>query len=126
SAQDPVFVGGLGDVPITEPHVAEFDFAARMVEWNGVGIGFDGNGLVQQFEDALGSGHGGLEDVEFLAEVLDWAEEALGKHGERRENAESESAGKNANSPGPKNQGNSSETEEFDGWIEKRVGKNRV
>src|SRR5216684_762515 len=125
-AEDPIFFGGLRDVPITEPNVAEFDFAARMVERNGVGIRIDRDRLIQELEDALGGGHGGLENVELFAEVLNGAEEALSEHGEGGENAKGEAAGKDANSTGPKDQGNSGEAEEFDGRIEESVSENRV
>jgi len=32
---------------------------------------------VEELEDALGGGHGGLQDVVFVAEILDGAEETL-------------------------------------------------
>src|SRR5260370_9862559 len=65
-AQNPVFLGRLGHVAIAEPDVAEFNLAKRMVEGNGMGVGFDENRLIEQLEDALGGSHGGLEDVEFF------------------------------------------------------------
>src|SRR5260370_1095270 len=95
-------------------------------EWNGVGIGFDEDWLVEEFEDGLGSRHGGLEDVEFLAEVLNRAEEALCKHCERRENAKSEPARENANSAGPKDQGDGGEAKKFDGRVEEGVSEDGV
>src|ERR1700740_483454 len=97
-----------------------------MVERNGVGIRFAGHRLVQQFEDALGGGHRRLENVEFLAEVLNGAEETLREHGEGGENAESESAGEDANSAGPKNKGDGGEAQKFDRGIKECVGKNGV
>ena len=33
---------------------------------------------IEELEDALGGGHGGLQDVVFLAEILDRPQEALG------------------------------------------------
>src|SRR5579859_4015890 len=63
--------------------------------------GIDGNGLVEELEDALGSGHGGLQDVEFFAEVLDGAEKTGGVHGEGGEHAEAEAAGEDAIASGP-------------------------
>ena len=62
---------------VGEPHVAEFDFAARIAERDGLGIAGDGDGLVEQAENALGSRHGGLQNVEFFAQVLDGPEETL-------------------------------------------------
>src|SRR5258708_777665 len=125
-AQDPIFLGRLSDVAVAEPDVSEFDFATRMVERNGVGIGFDEHRLIQQLEDALGCRHRGLEDVEFLAEVLDRAEEALRKHGKRGENTESQPTGENPVAAGPIDQGDGCEAEKFDGRIEKSVSENRV
>src|SRR6266851_5823799 len=97
-----------------------------MIERNGVGIRIDRDRLIKELEDALGGGHGGLEDVELFAEVLNRAEEALGEHGEGGENAKSEAAGKDANSTGPKDQRDGGEAEEFDSRIEESVSENRV
>src|SRR6266704_1681665 len=97
-----------------------------MVERNGVGIRFDKHRFIQQFEDALGCRHRGLQDVEFLAEVLNRPEEALRKHGERRENAKSERAGKDSDSTRPKNEGDGGEAEKFDRRIEESVSENGV
>src|SRR4030081_572090 len=97
-----------------------------MVERNSVGIGFDEHGLVQQLEDALGCSHRGLQDVEFLAEVLDRTKETLRKHGERGENPKSEPAGENADTAGPINQGYGREAEKFDCRIEEGVSENGV
>jgi hypothetical protein len=36
-AQDPIVVGEFGFVGVAEPDIAEFDFAARGVEADGVG-----------------------------------------------------------------------------------------
>ena len=125
-AQDPVFLGGLGDIAIAEPHVAEFNFAPRMVERNGVGIRFDQHRLIEQLEDALGGGHGGLQDVEFLAQVLNRPEKTLREHGESREDAKTEGAVENAVSARPKNQSDGGEAEEFDGRIKKSVGEDGI
>src|SRR6266567_330325 len=125
-AEDPVFVCGFRDVSIAEPHIAKFDFAAGAVERDGVRVRFDGYGLIEQFEDAFRSGHGGLEDVEFLAEILNGAEKALGKHGEGGQNTESKRAGKNTIAAGPKNQSNGGEAEKFDGGVKKSVSENSV
>src|SRR5437773_4687635 len=95
-----------------------------MVERNGVGIGLDEHRFVEKFEDALGCGHRGLEDVEFFAEVLNRPEKALREHGERGEDAESDAAGENAISAGPINQRNRGETEKLDRGIEESVSEN--
>src|ERR1700686_3561171 len=77
--QDPVVFSGIGNGAVAEPDIAEFDFAAGIFEADGIDGRADGGGLVEQFEDALGRGHGGLQDVEFFAEVLDGSEKARGK-----------------------------------------------
>ena len=53
----------------------------------------DGDGLVEQVENAFGGGHGGLQDVEFFAEVLNGAEETLRVMREGDEDADGERAG---------------------------------
>src|SRR5258707_1451601 len=83
-AEDPIVFARIGNGAITEPDVAKFDFAAGIFEANGVGRRRNVGGLIEQLENALGSGHGGLQEVEFFAEVLDWAEEARGEHREHR------------------------------------------
>ena len=61
---------------VGEPDVAELD-AAGAVRENGVYGGYDFGGSIEELEEALGGGHGGLQDVVFVGEVLDGAEEAL-------------------------------------------------
>src|SRR5260370_16208329 len=81
---------------------------------------------MEQFEDALRSSHGRLEDVEFLAEILNGAKKALGKHGERGQNAKGKRAGKNTVAAGPKNQGDGGEAEKFDGGVKESVSENGI
>ena len=95
-------------------------------EANGLGGGIDGDGLVEQLEDALGSGHGGLQDVEFFAEVLDGAEKARGVHREGGQYAEAQAAGEDAIAAGPVDQGDRDDAEKFDGGIEQRKGQDGV
>src|SRR6266403_827191 len=125
-SQNPIFVGGLRSVAIAEPNVAKLDLAERMIERDGIGIRFDQNRFIQQLEDALGSRHRGLQDVEFLAEVLDRPEKALGEHGEGSQNAEAERAGENAVPAGPIDQGDGGEAEKFDRRIKKSVSENGI
>ena len=65
-----------GEGLVGEPDVAELD-AAGAVRENGVYGGYDFGGSIEELEEALGGGHGGLQDVVFVGEVLDGAEEAL-------------------------------------------------
>src|SRR5437762_3618813 len=97
-----------------------------MVERNGVGVGLDEDRLIQQFENALGCRHGGLEDVEFLAEILNRPEKALREQGERGEDAKSKPAGENAVSAGTINQRNRGETEKLERGIEESVSENGI
>src|SRR5438552_14030791 len=97
-----------------------------MVERNGVRVGLDEHRFVEKFEDALGCGHRGLEDVELFAEILNGPEKALREHGERGEDAESDAAGENAVSAGPINQRNRGETEKLDRGIEESVSENGI
>src|SRR5467141_1736071 len=97
-----------------------------MVERNGVGIRIDGHRLIQQLEDALGGSHGGLENVEFLAEVLNRAEEALRIHGKSCKNTKAEGAVEDTIAAGPKNKGDGGEAEKFDCRIEQSVGENGI
>src|SRR5437879_1868771 len=97
-----------------------------MVEGDSIGIRFDQHGLIQQLEDALGGRHRGLEDVEFLAEILDWPEKTLREHREGSKNAEAERAGENAVSAGPIDQGDGGKAEKFDRRIKKSVSENGI
>jgi hypothetical protein len=125
-AEDPVVFAGIGNGAIAEPHVAEFDFTAWIFEANGVGRRGNVGGLIEQLENALGSGHGGLQDVEFFAEVLDGAEEARGEHREHRQNAQTEGPGKHAIAAGPVDEGDGSDAENFDGGIKEGVGEDGI
>src|SRR5437016_353424 len=97
-----------------------------MVERNSVRVGLDEDRLIQQFENALGCRHGGLENVEFFAEVLNRPEEALREHRERGEDAESKPAGENAVAAGPINQSDGGEAEKLDRGIEESVSENGI
>ncbi len=125
-AKNPVFVGGFGHIAVAEPDVAKFDFAAGRIEAYALRGGIDGDGLVQQLEDALGSGHGGLQDVEFFAEVLNGAEKARGVHREGREHAEAEAAGEHAVAAGPVDQSDRRDAEKFDSGIEERESEDGI
>src|SRR6266446_1825183 len=125
-AQNPIFVGGLRSVAIAEPDVAKFDLTERMIERDGVGIRFNQHGFIQKLEDALGSRHRGLQDVEFLAEILDRPEKTLRKHREGGQNAEAERTRENTVSAGPIDQGDGGEAEKLDRRIEESVSENRI
>ncbi len=125
-AEDPVLFGGLGFVGVAEPDVAEFDFAAGGFEADGVGGRDRGGWFVEEFEDALGGGHGGLQDVEFFAEVLDRAKEARRVHRESGEDAEAQRAVEYAIAARPIDEGYREDAEDFHGWIKEREGEDGV
>ncbi len=117
---------GLGFVGVAEPDVAEFDFAARGFEADGVGGRDRGGWFVEEFEDALGGGHGGLQDVEFFAEVLDRAKEARGVHRESGEDAEAQGAVEYAIAARPIDEGYREDAEDFYRWIKEREREDGV
>ena len=86
-------------VLVGEPDVAELD-AAGAVACDGMRGRDDGRFGVEQLEDALAGGHGGLQDVVFVAEVLDGPEEALRVLDEGDEDAERDGA-EDASGAGP-------------------------
>ncbi len=79
---------GIRAAVVGEPHVAKFDFAARSGKSQRSFRGRRGQRLVQQLENALAGGHGRLQDVEFFAQVLNGAEEALRVLHERDQHAD--------------------------------------
>ena len=60
---------GIFAAMIREPDIAEFNFAERFFDEPRSGRGGSGNRLVQQFENALGSGHRALQDIKFVAQI---------------------------------------------------------
>src|SRR6202044_532838 len=92
-AQDPVFVLGICAAGISKPNIAEFNFTARSGKSAHVNGGDNGERLVEQLEDTLGGGHGGLEDIELVAQVLNGAEEALGVNHEGEKDADLDLSG---------------------------------
>src|ERR1700761_8343936 len=79
----------LADILIGEPDALELD-TARAITGASVRRRSDVRRFVEQFEDAFGCRHRRLQDVVFVAEVLDGAEEALRILNECDENAESD------------------------------------
>ncbi len=65
---------------VGKPHVLKLDLAADLVQLNGVRLVHHLGLHVKDREDLLRRGHGGLEHVELLGEVLDGAEEPGGIH----------------------------------------------
>ena len=115
----------VGEGLVGEPDVAELD-AAGAVAGDGV-RGRDDLGLgVEQLEDALAGGHGGLQDVVLLAEVLNGAEEALRVLHEGDEDAEGDGAVQDAEAAAPDDQRDGDGAEEFDRRVVPGVGEDGV
>ena len=120
-AQHPIFFLRIGAAAIGKPDIAEFDFAAHVRQGLRLGRRNDRDRLIEQLEDALGSRHRGLQNVEFFAQILNRAEEALRVHHERDEHADFESAGDRAHAAHPVQQRNAAHAEEFNS--RKEVGE---
>src|SRR5271157_1615997 len=81
---------------------------------------------VDELEDALAGGHGGLQNIVFLAEVLNRPEKALRVLDERYQHADRDRAPYHAASADPYHHGNCGRAENFDHWIIKSVGEDRI
>ena len=125
-AQHPIFVGGFCDVSIAEPHIAKLNFASRSGQTLRVRRGFNGHRLVEQLENSFAGGHCRLQNVEFLAQVLNRPEESLRVHRECGQHSQGECSAQNAHAAGPEDQGDRGETQKFYSGIEQCVRKDRV
>src|SRR5690348_12158186 len=125
-AENPVLVCGFRNIVVAEPDVPKLDFAARLHQRHCVRVRLNRHRLIQKFEDALRSGHGGLENVEFFAEVLNRPEEALRVHSEFDEHADCQNTMQNAIASIPENQGDRGIAQELDRRIKERVGQDGV
>ena len=110
---------------IGKPDVAEFDAVgavarARMRGAHNFRLG------IEQLEDALAGGHGGLQDVVLVAQVLNGPPEALRVHVEHGQHADGDRAGQHAESAAPDHQRNGNHREQIDRRVVERVGKDRV
>ncbi len=81
---------------------------------------------VEQLEDALAGGHGGLQDVVFVAQVLNGPPEALRILDEHGQHADGDRAGEDAEAATPDDQRNGDGREQFDCRVVERVGKDGV
>src|SRR4029077_16821236 len=81
-AQNPIFFFRRISTGVREPHIAKFNLSARRGKRMYLGRRHNRHGFIKQLEDAFGSSHGALQYVEFFAEILNWAKEALGVHHE--------------------------------------------
>ena len=81
---------------------------------------------VEQLEDALAGGHGGLQDVVLVAEVLNGPPEALRVLDEHGQYADGNRAVENAEAAAPDDQGDGDGGEQFDGGVVERIGEDGV
>ena len=82
--------------------------------------------LVEELEDAFGSGHGRLQDIEFFAQVLNGLEEALRVLHEGDEHADRHRAGERPQAAVPEHGDDGQNAQKFDAGIEQREGQNGV
>ena len=110
---------------VGEPDVMELD-AVRSVAGAGIGGADDFRRGIEQLEDAFAGGHGGLQDVVLVAQVLDGTPEALRIHVECGQHADGDGAGEDAESATPDDEGDGDRGEDFDRGVVERVGEDRV
>ncbi len=91
-AQHPVLVF------VGEPDVVELHGGGRSRKGRGLGGRLDLHGRVEQLENALGRGHGGLHDVVLFAQILNGAEESHAILEESHQHADLDSAAADAES----------------------------
>src|SRR5580765_1817379 len=84
------------------------------------------NRCIQQLENALAGRHGALQDVVFVAQVLDGTEEALRVLHKSHEHADGYSAAKHAESAEPDHHGNGHARKDFHHRVIERVGHDGV
>src|SRR5215470_15200104 len=99
--QNPILLRRFAADFVAEPYFAKFYFAARIFQSPGVRRRFNRDWLVEQFENPLAGGHRRLQNVEFLAQVLNRPEEALRPQRVRSENAQRYPARQDSESAGP-------------------------
>ena len=90
--QHPVFVF------VREPDVVEFDGGGCARNRPGLGWRLNVRRCVEQFEDTLGGGHGRLQDVVLVAQVLNRAEESQSILEESNQHAQRDRAAADAKS----------------------------
>ena len=81
---------------------------------------------IEQLEDALARGHGGLQDVVLVAQVLDGPPEALRIHVEHGQHADGHRARQHAEAAAPDHQRDGHRRQQIDRRIVERVGEDRV
>src|SRR5271169_875601 len=103
-AKNPILVGWLLRMFVAEPHVPELNFSTWRHQLLRLRIGINRDRLVQQLENAFGSGHCRLQDIEFLAQVLNGTEKSLRVHCKGGKYAQRQGAMENAVAARPINQ----------------------
>ena len=111
---------------IGEPDMAELDAVrsvARCVDCAGLTISGCG---IEQLEDALAGGHGGLQDVVLVAQVLNGPPEALRVLLNMASTPMVTVPGEHAEAAAPDHERDGDRRQEFDRGVVERVGKDRV
>src|SRR6185437_2094052 len=116
-AQDPILA------LVGEPDVVELDAASRGEGRTRNRRGLEGDGSVEQFENALGAGHRGLQVVVLIAQILDGAEEALNILDKGEDNADGERAVHDAQAAEPEHEGHRQDAEKLDHRVVDGVGE---
>ncbi len=109
---------GIGVAAIGEGDVAEFDFAADAAERATLLGGKCRERLVEQPEDAFGGGHGRLQDIELVAQILDGLKEALRVLHEGDEHADRDRAGQRSQAAIPEDGNDRDDAKKFDRRVE--------
>jgi len=77
SRRHPVFLARICAAGVCKPHLAESISPRGAVSGREAFGGRSRQRLVEQFENSFARRHGGLQNIEFFAQVLDGPEEAL-------------------------------------------------
>ena len=110
---------------VREPNIAKLDppgLRAGCDGRNGLRRRLDCDRRVEQLEDALGAGHGALQNIVLIAEVLDGLEEALGILNKSHQDADGQSRPEHLVAAVPENQRHCGGTQHLHRGIKQRVG----
>src|SRR5690348_896966 len=120
-----IAICGQIKLAVSEPDMIELN-AARAYSFAGKLGREDVNRRIQQFEDAFTGSHGRLQDVVFVAQVLDGAEESLGVLHESGQHAKSDRIAKRAEAAEVDDHGNGGAGKNFHHRIVERVSHDGV
>src|ERR1700722_8357877 len=119
-AQDPIFLFRRSAARVGKPNVPKLDLPERRGQRTHFRRRHNHERLIEQPEDALGSGHSRLQDVEFFAQVLNWPEKALSVQHEREQYTDRDRSRNRPKPAHPIKQGKARHAQEFHRGIEER------